>query len=76
MLTLLVDGGRQDKLRAGDLLGALTGDGGLPADAIGKIDIFPKRTYVAVQRRSFEQALEVLRAGKIKGRKFRVRRLA
>jgi ATP-dependent RNA helicase DbpA len=73
--TLAVDAGRKDKLRPGDLLGALTGDAGLPAQAIGKIDVFPTRTYVAVKRGLHEQALQRLRAGKIKGRTFRVRRV-
>jgi ATP-independent RNA helicase DbpA len=73
--TLAIDAGRKDKLRPGDLLGALTGDAGLPAQAIGKIDVFPTRTYVAVKRGLHEQALQGLRAGKIKGRTFRVRRV-
>lgn len=76
MVTLIIDGGRQDKMRPGDLLGALTGDAGLAADAIGKIDIYATRAYVAINRRSAEQALRALGAGKIKGRRFRVRRLA
>ena len=76
MVTLIIDGGRQDKLRPGDLLGALTGDAGLSADAIGKIDIYATRAYVAINRRSVDHALRALSAGKIKGRRFRVRRLA
>jgi ATP-dependent RNA helicase DbpA len=74
-VTLAIDAGRQDKLRPGDLLGALTGEAGLPAPAIGKIDVFPTRTYVAIAREWHQQALERLRAGKIKGRNFRVRRI-
>ncbi|HEY2344962.1 MAG TPA: ATP-dependent RNA helicase DbpA [Xanthomonadaceae bacterium] len=75
MVTLAIDGGRQDKLRPGDVVGALTGEAGLPADAIGKIDTFATRSYVAVQRDQAARALERLRAGRIKGRNFRVRRL-
>jgi ATP-dependent RNA helicase DbpA len=74
-VTLVVDAGRQDKLRAGDLLGALTGSAGLAADAVGKIDIFATRTYVAIARAALNQARNGLRAGKIKGRNFRVREL-
>jgi ATP-independent RNA helicase DbpA len=74
-VTMAVDAGRQDKLRPGDLLGALTGDAGLPASAVGKIDVFPTRTYVAIAREWHEKALQRLRAGKIKGRTFRVRRI-
>jgi ATP-independent RNA helicase DbpA len=73
MTTLIIDGGRQDKLRPGDILGALTGDAGLSADAVGKIDTFATRTYVAVQRNHAHKAMERLRAGKIKGRSFRIR---
>lgn len=75
MTTLRIDAGRTDKLRPGDILGALTGDAGLKADAVGKIDVFPTRSYVAVARGQAAQALARLREGKIKGRKFRVSRL-
>ena len=57
------------------LLGALTGDAGLPATAVGKIDLFPTRCYVAITRERYRDALRQLQAGKIKGRKFRVRLL-
>jgi ATP-independent RNA helicase DbpA len=74
-VTIAVDAGRQDKLRPGDLLGALTGDAGLPAAAVGKIDVFPTRTYVAIAREWHDRALQRLRAGKIKGRTFRIREI-
>lgn len=75
-VTLVVDAGRQDKLRPGDLLGALTGGAGLASSAVGKIDTFATRTYVAIARDAVAQARSGLRAGKIKGRNFRVRELA
>jgi ATP-dependent RNA helicase DbpA len=74
-VTIAVDAGRQDKLRPGDLLGALTGDAELPVTAVGKIDVFPTRTYVAIAREWHEKALRRLRAGKIKGRTFRIREI-
>jgi ATP-independent RNA helicase DbpA len=73
MTTLIIEGGRQDKLRAGDLLGALTGDIGLPGEVVGKIDILVRHTYVAIRSDRAELALKGLRAGKIKGRAFRAR---
>lgn len=76
MVTLVIDGGRKDKVRAGDILGALTGDAGVAAEAVGRIDIFDVRAYVAIQRKLATKALERLSAGKIKGRNFRVRKLA
>jgi ATP-dependent RNA helicase DbpA len=75
MTTLRIDGGRSDKLRPGDILGALTGDAGLPGDAVGKIDVFATRSYVAVARDFASTALSRLRAGKVKGRNFRIERL-
>ncbi len=75
MATLRIDAGRGDKLRPGDLLGALTGAAGLPGDAIGKIDVFPTRTYVAVRADLARKAVAGLIEGKIKGRSFRVRRI-
>jgi ATP-dependent RNA helicase DbpA len=75
MATLCIDAGKTDKLRAGDILGALTGEAGLPGDAIGKIDIFATRSYVAIRRALLNQAHKRLSEGKIKGRSFRVRRI-
>ncbi len=75
MATLRIDAGKTDKLRAGDILGALTGEAGLPARAIGKINIFPTRSYVAVETGKVAQALARLGQGRIKGRSFRVRRI-
>jgi ATP-independent RNA helicase DbpA len=75
MATLRIDAGRTDKLRPGDIVGALTGDAGMGKDAIGKIDVYATRSYVAIAREQAGHALERLRAGKIKGRKFRVNRL-
>jgi ATP-independent RNA helicase DbpA len=72
MVTLYIGGGRKDKLRPGDILGALTGEAGaLPAAQVGKIEIHDRFAYVAVDKEIAESALEALRNGKIKGRKFR-----
>jgi ATP-dependent RNA helicase DbpA len=74
-VTLRIDAGRSDKLRPGDIVGALTGDAGLPGDVVGKIDVFATRSYVAIQRAYADKALARMQAGKIKGRKFRVSRV-
>jgi ATP-independent RNA helicase DbpA len=73
VVTLCVDAGRSDKLRPGDLLGALTGDAGIAKEAVGKINTFDTRTYFAIDRKLAQTALQRLAACKIKGRKFRVR---
>ncbi len=75
MVTFCIDGGRKDKVRPGDILGALTGDGGIPGDKVGKIDIFDRIAYVAIDRTIRKKAQKQLSEGKIKGRRFKVRRL-
>ncbi|MDA9797881.1 ATP-dependent RNA helicase DbpA [Luminiphilus sp.] len=75
MATLQFDAGRKQKLRPGDILGALTGDAGLAGEQIGKIKILDNSSYVAVARPALRQAMSYLTQGKIKGRSIRVRRL-
>jgi ATP-independent RNA helicase DbpA len=71
--TIEIIGGRKDKLRPGDILGALTGEGcGLPGTAIGKIEIQDRLSYVAVERQYAHRALKSLQGGKIKNRRFAV----
>ena len=74
-VTLCIAGGRKQKVRPGDILGALTGAGGIDGKAVGKINVMDNVAFVAVQRKLAKQALRQLQAGKIKGRKFKVRRL-
>ena len=74
MKTLSISGGRKDKLRAGDIVGALTGKaGGLQASDIGKIEVQDNWSYVAVSAHLAEKALQSLREGRIKGQKFQVK---
>jgi ATP-independent RNA helicase DbpA len=74
-VTLCIAGGRRDKVRPGDILGALTGAGGIEGKAVGKIDVLQYAAYVAIEPKSSAQALNCLVNGKIKGRKFKVRKL-
>ena len=72
MVTLQILGGRKEKIRPGDVLGALTGEAGFNASQIGKINVNEQSTYVAVERSIARQALKRLSEGKIKGKKVRV----
>ncbi|AMO95093.1 helicase conserved C-terminal domain protein [Collimonas fungivorans] len=73
MLTLCIMGGKKDKLRPGDLLGALTGDVGLSKEQVGKISVFEFVTYVALDKRIAKQAFGKLSSGNIKGKNFKMR---
>ena len=73
MMTLRIDGGKKQKVRAGDILGALTGQGGIAGQQVGKITLADNWAYVAVQRDVASVALKKLEEGKMKGRSFRAR---
>ncbi|MBB3190692.1 ATP-dependent RNA helicase DbpA [Halomonas cerina] len=75
MATLQIGGGKKQKLRPGDILGALTGDAGLAGDQVGRIKVLANCSYVAVRREVARQALVRLTGGRIKGRAFRARRV-
>jgi len=76
MVTLQILGGRKEKIRAGDVLGALTKDAGLPADQIGKINVNEFSTYVAVSRAAANKALAALNDRPVKGKRIKARLLA
>ena len=76
MVTLQLLGGRKEKIRPGDVLGALTGpDGGYTREQIGKINVTEFTTFVAVERSIAKEAMRKLNAGKVKGKSVRVRLL-
>jgi ATP-independent RNA helicase DbpA len=75
MVTLQILGGRKDKIRPGDVLGALTKDLGFGAEQIGKINVNEFSTYVAVDRGIARDALRGLNEGKVKGKSVKVRRV-
>jgi len=74
-VTFCISGGRKDKIRPGEILGALTGDGGIEGTDVGKIDILDYASYVAVKREASGPARQRLKNGKIKGRSFKIREL-
>jgi len=76
MVTLLIDGGKKQKIRPGDILGALTGKGGIKGNQVGKINLFDNHAYVAINRDQANQAFKKLSTDKLKGRNFRVRRIS
>lgn len=74
MATIQIDGGKKQKVRAGDILGALTGgDNGVDGKRVGKIHLFDMRAYVAVEKGVAKQALKKISNGKMKGKTFRAR---
>jgi ATP-independent RNA helicase DbpA len=73
MVTLQILGGRKEKIRPGDVMGALTGTAGFAAAQIGKINVNEFSTYVAVARDIADAALRALNAGTVKGKRVKAR---
>ncbi|MEZ8142342.1 ATP-dependent RNA helicase DbpA [Enterovibrio norvegicus FF-33] len=72
MTTLHIEAGKKNKVRPGDIVGALTGENGIEGSEVGKIKVTDYRSYVAVKRDVAKRALDKLSSGKIKGRTYRV----
>jgi ATP-independent RNA helicase DbpA len=70
--TLVIEGGKKDKMRPGDILGALTGEDGIAGKYVGKIELYDRQSYVAIDRSIVDKAYSHLKRGKIKGRSFPV----
>ena len=70
--TIFINGGKKQKLRAGDILGALTAGIGLSKEDIGKIDILDFASYVAINKEKISFVLEKLSKEKIKGKYYRI----
>jgi ATP-independent RNA helicase DbpA len=75
MATVHIQAGRKEKIRPGDVLGALTADLGYTREQVGKIDINEFATYVAVERGIAHEAVARLNSGRIKGRTVKARLL-
>lgn len=73
MSTLRIEGGKKQKLRPGDLVGALTKGEGISGDQIGKIQMLDNWAYIAIERSIAKQAVAKINDGKIKGKRFRSR---
>lgn len=67
MSTLYIGKGKKDKISKGDIVGFLCKKAGVERMDIGKIDIMPRFSYVAVSRTKISQILKMTKGEKIKG---------
>lgn len=71
--TLIIEGGKKNKIRPGDLVGVITGDGAFSGEQLGKISVKSTRSYVAVERSVAKAVAAKLSGGKIKGKSSKAR---
>ena len=72
MARLFIGLGRQDGLRPGDLVGAISNEAGLTGRSIGAIDILDRTAFVEVPAPEAQNVVAVLRRATIRGRKVKV----
>ena len=75
MQTLFMLIGKKDKIRKGDIVGALCRDANLFGDDVGMIKVEERRSFVAVKKKVASKVLDFLKDGKIKGKKVKAKRL-
>mgnify|MGYP002421699551 CR=1 FL=1 len=68
MVRLFINIGKKQKIRPGDILGAIAGESGMPGKLIGTIDMFDKYTFVEVPREYGKEVLNAMKNAKIKGK--------
>lgn len=72
MARLFFNLGKKSKISPGDILGAITGETGLPGKKVGDIDIYDKFTFVDVPAADAQNVISVMSRSKIKGQSVNV----
>lgn len=72
MVRLFLNVGRKQKLKPGDILGAIAGESGMPGKAVGSIDMYDKYTFVDVPQKYYKQIIKAMKHTKIKGNRVNI----
>jgi len=73
MTRLFMTIGTRDGVKAGDIVGAIAGESGIPADRIGKVDVRESHTLVEVAAGDAASTIERVNGSMIHGRRVVVR---
>ena len=68
MVRLFINIGKNQKVRPGDILGAIAGESGIPGKLVGTIDMYDKYTFVEVPEEHAREVLIAMKNAKIKGK--------
>jgi ATP-dependent RNA helicase DeaD len=72
MVRLFINLGKNQRVRPGDILGAIAGETGMPGKLIGSIDMYDKYTFVEVPREYASEVIQVMKTAKIKGKSINI----
>lgn len=70
--TIIINGGKKSKIRAGDILGALIKEQGIDGKLIGKIDILDNYSFVALDKILYKQIRDLRNGIKIKSKLWKI----
>lgn len=68
MARLLINIGKNQNVKPGDILGAIAGESGMPGKMVGSIDMYDKYTFVEVPREQADVVLQAMKDVRIKGK--------
>lgn len=68
MVRLFINIGKNQKVRPGDILGAIAGESKIPGKVVGTIDMYDKYTFVEVPYEHAKDVLNAMKKAKIKGK--------
>ena len=72
MVRLFINIGKKQRVRIGDVLGAIAGESGMAGDLVGAIDMYDKYTFVEVPREYGKEVLKAMSNSKIKGKSINI----
>lgn len=72
MVRLFINIGKKHRAKPGDILGALTGESGVPGKVVGTIDMYDKYTFVEVPKEYARDVLNAMSHARIKGRNINI----
>lgn len=72
MVRFFINIGKNQKVRPGDILGAVAGESNIPGNAVGSIDMYDKYTFVEVPDEYAGKVLSSMKNVKIKGKSINV----
>ena len=68
MVRLFINIGKKQRVKPGDILGAVAGETGMPGSLVGAIDMYDKYTFVEVPKEYGREVLEAMKNAKVKGK--------
>jgi ATP-dependent RNA helicase DeaD len=72
MVRLFINLGKNQRIKPGDILGAIAGETGMPGKLIGSIDMYDKYTFVEVPREYASEVIQIMKTAKIKGKSINI----